>query len=251
MEKVIYINHPRSRLYGVLRVHPSIRLAATSLEWDLMLVEWTGFLWWWIVPHVSSCIIFPATRWHSPSSSTRIRNTKKRKITSLIFYIKLSFSSLFVRWLFVRPSVRPSVRRALIYTTFSFFPFFFSLFPRNKMEQQQSANNKSLSPASATSVSTSLTSITAHRRKRLVRSDNVMTTSNNSNNSSIGGSGSGGGGGHHNSLRSVGMHYGWESLFRESLLHMAWPISLSMSQEDGNPSSPRNLMIDFLPLKVR
>ena len=118
------------------------------------------------------------------------------------------------------------------------------------MEQQQSANNKSLSPASATSVSTSLTSITAHRRKRLVRSDNVMTTSNNSNNSSIGGSGSGGGG-HHNSLRSVGMHYGWESLFRESLLHMAWPISLSMSQEDGNPSSPRNLMIDFLPLKVR
>lgn len=121
--------------------------------------------------------------------------------------------------------------------------------------QEQSANNKSLSAAAAAAVSAaaSLTSITAHRRKRLVRSDNVMTTSNNS---SIGGSGSGGGAGHYNTLRSVGMHYGWESLFRESLLHMAWPISLSMSQEDGrsgNPSasSPRNIMIDFLPLKVR
>ena len=123
--------------------------------------------------------------------------------------------------------------------------------------QEQSANNKSLSAAAAAaaavSAAASLTSITAHRRKRLVRSDNVMTTSNNS---SIGGSGSGGGAGHYNTLRSVGMHYGWESLFRESLLHMAWPISLSMSQEDGrsgNPSasSPRNIMIDFLPLKVR
>jgi hypothetical protein len=125
------------------------------------------------------------------------------------------------------------------------------------MQSEQSASNKSLSAAAAAvSAAASLTSITAHRRKRLVRSDNVMTTSNNSN-SSIGGSGSGAGGaGHYNTLRSVGMHYGWESLFRESLLHMAWPISLSMSQEDGrsgnsSASSPRNIMIDFLPLKVR
>lgn len=65
----------------------------------------------------------------------------------------------------------------------------------------------------------SITSITSHRRKRLVRSENVSCC-------------------HHQS--------GWEAIFRESLLHMAWPISLSMSTDNEN-----DIMDDFLPLKIR
>ena len=62
--------------------------------------------------------------------------------------------------------------------------------------------------------SESLSSLTAHRRKRLTRSENVCSH-----------------------------HHGWEALFRESLLHMAWPISLSLSADGDSP--------DFLPLKIR
>ena len=65
----------------------------------------------------------------------------------------------------------------------------------------------------------SITSITSHRRKRLVRSENVSCC-------------------HHQS--------GWEAIFRESLLHMAWPISLSMSTDNDN-----DIIDDFLPLKIR
>lgn len=85
----------------------------------------------------------------------------------------------------------------------------------------------------------SITSITAHRRKRLVRSENVT-----SGGSGCLGSGRSGSRNHHYSH-----HYGaWESIFRESLLHMAWPISLSMST-DG--SADPSVMMDFLPLKIR
>lgn len=63
-----------------------------------------------------------------------------------------------------------------------------------------------------------LSSVTAHRRKRLTRSENVVCC----------------------------RHRGWEALFRESLLHMAWPISLSMSA-DGDTLG----VSDFLPLKLR
>lgn len=68
-------------------------------------------------------------------------------------------------------------------------------------------------------VAESLTSITAHRRKRLVRSENVCCSH----------------------------HQGWEAIFRESLLHMAWPISLSMSSDQAETFG----MGDFLPLKIR
>lgn len=69
----------------------------------------------------------------------------------------------------------------------------------------------------------SMSSITAHRRKRLVRSENVTCC-------------------HHN---------GWEAIFRESLLHMAWPISLSLSADAGGTPDSSALMMDFLPLKIR
>lgn len=75
------------------------------------------------------------------------------------------------------------------------------------------ANNSSKPPAE------SITSITAHRRKRLVRSENVCCSH----------------------------HQGWEAIFRESLLHMAWPISLSMSSDQADTLA----MTDFLPLKIR
>lgn len=65
----------------------------------------------------------------------------------------------------------------------------------------------------------SITSITAHRRKRLVRSENVCCSH----------------------------HQGWEAIFRESLLHMAWPISLSLSSDQADSLA----MTDFLPLKIR
>lgn len=65
----------------------------------------------------------------------------------------------------------------------------------------------------------SLTSITAHRRKRLVRSENVCCSH----------------------------HQGWEAIFRESLLHMAWPISMSL----GSDQTDSLAMTDFLPLKIR
>lgn len=65
----------------------------------------------------------------------------------------------------------------------------------------------------------SLTSITAHRRKRLVRSENVCCSH----------------------------HQGWEAIFRESLLHMAWPISMSLSSDQTDSLA----MTDFLPLKIR
>ena len=65
----------------------------------------------------------------------------------------------------------------------------------------------------------SITSITAHRRKRLVRSENVCCSH----------------------------HQGWEAIFRESLLHMAWPISLSLSSDQAESLA----MTDFLPLKIR
>ena len=65
----------------------------------------------------------------------------------------------------------------------------------------------------------SITSITSHRRKRLTRSENVSCC-------------------HH--------HSGWEAIFRESLLHMAWPISLSMSTDNEH-----GIIDDFLPLKIR
>lgn len=65
----------------------------------------------------------------------------------------------------------------------------------------------------------SITSITAHRRKRLVRSENVCCSH----------------------------HQGWEAIFRESLLHMAWPISMSLSSDQTDSLA----MTDFLPLKIR
>lgn len=70
------------------------------------------------------------------------------------------------------------------------------------------------SNGATTRPSESLSSLTAHRRKRLTRSENVGSR-----------------------------HQGWEALFRESLLHMAWPISLSLSADGDSP--------DFLPLKIR
>ncbi|KAK4026737.1 Uncharacterized protein APZ42_017424 [Daphnia magna] len=78
------------------------------------------------------------------------------------------------------------------------------------------SNHVVMKPASATE---SITSITAHRRKRLVRSENVCCSH----------------------------HQGWEAIFRESLLHMAWPISMSLGSEQTDSLD----MTDFLPLKIR
>ncbi|KAI9563610.1 hypothetical protein GHT06_011074 [Daphnia sinensis] len=78
------------------------------------------------------------------------------------------------------------------------------------------SNHVVMKPAAPTE---SITSITAHRRKRLVRSENVCCSH----------------------------HQGWEAIFRESLLHMAWPISMSLGSEQTDSLD----MTDFLPLKIR
>lgn len=108
---------------------------------------------------------------------------------------------------------------------------------RSPVGQQSGITSSGSKPPLVTAES--ITSITAHRRKRLVRSENVT-----SGGSGCLGSGRSGSRNHHYSH-----HYGaWESIFRESLLHMAWPISLSMST-DG--SADPSVMMDFLPLKIR
>lgn len=84
----------------------------------------------------------------------------------------------------------------------------------------------------------SITSITAHRRKRLVRSENVSYAGQQQCCTS----------------RRHHYHHGWESIFRESLLHMAWPISLSFTSDgsgEGSAGGTESVIMDFLPLKIR
>ena len=90
--------------------------------------------------------------------------------------------------------------------------FFFFRLLQYTMENASSQSGRS--PARN---ATTVASATSHRRKRLVRSENVYCNH---------------------------FHQGWEAIFRESLLHMAWPISLSISLDNEG-------IEDCLPLKIR